>query len=85
MVIQLTIELYTGLENNIYTEKMTHCKQLHEHIQFVESWLKSFFKKMILSTSFLFKKLVKTPNNKSANTGAFNNCSYFPKKDNSNV
>lgn len=59
--------------------KNDSCKQVHEHIEYME------FKKMILSTSFLFQKLVKTPNNESSNAVAFNNSSYFPKKDNSNV
>lgn len=69
--------------------KNDSCKQVHEHIEYMEflkvRTFQSFFSKMILSTSFLFQKLVKTPNNKSSNTVAFNNSSYFPKKDNSNV
>lgn len=63
MVMQLTVEICTGLKNNMNTEKMTRCKQVHEHIEYMEflkvRTFQSFFSKMILSTSFLFQKLVK--------------------------
>lgn len=89
MVMQLTVEICTGLKNNMNTEKMTRCKQVNEHIEYMDflkvRTFQSFFFLMILSTSFLFQKLVKTLNNESSNTVAFNNSSYFPKKDNSNV
>lgn len=36
MVMQLTVEICTGLKSNMNTEKMTRCKQVHEHIEYME-------------------------------------------------
>lgn len=36
MVMQLTVEICTGLKNNMNTEKMTRCKQVHEHIEYMD-------------------------------------------------
>lgn len=83
--MQLTVEICTGLKNNMNTEKMTAVSK-YMNMEFLKvRTFQSFFSKMIPSTSFLFQKLVKTPNNESSNAVAFNNSSYFPKKDNSNV
>lgn len=36
MVMQLTVEICTGLKNNMNTEKMTRCKQVNEHIEYMD-------------------------------------------------
>lgn len=49
MVMQLTVEICTGLKNNMNTEKMSSCKQVHEHIEYME------FLKVGTFQSFFFK------------------------------
>lgn len=50
-------------KNQYEHRKNDSCKQVHEHIEYMEflkvRTFQSFFSKMILSTSFLFQKLVK--------------------------
>lgn len=50
MVMQLTVEICTGLKNNMNTEKMTRCKQVHEHIEYMD------FLKVRTCQSFFFLK-----------------------------
>lgn len=53
MVMQLTVEICTGLKNNMNTEKMTRCKQVHEHIEYMD-----FLKVMTCQSLFFLNDTV---------------------------